>query len=158
MTSKSALHDIYTAIHRNRDAFETNYRCQLVSNLMGRQLWSWRVVGITPAAVRQFAAQGFKYISGCGITRAHITPRNKMVAEIMAVEMPMTEAELFDYWLAHDRTVICVRGENVDPVPEYLPIDNPKGELFTSKKIAGFNVRTAEKELLRKLASEMVGG
>ena len=120
---------------------------------MGRQKWSWRVVGITPAALRKFEEQDFRYVSRCGITRAHITPRIVMVTEIMSTPTPMSEDELFAYWLAHDKTIICARGENIDPVPEHIAIANDSGDLFTSQKIAGFSVKAAEREFLRTLAA-----
>lgn len=148
---KSSLYAQYVTAHAHRKSFEKNYLIGLMTNIMSRNSMSWRVVGITPAALAQFREQNGKYVPGCGITRAHITPREKLVAHVMERDVPLSESEFIRYWLENDRTVLCARGENRETVPPHIAIHNPFGELFRSKKVAGFHVRAAERQVLQHL-------
>lgn len=152
--NQSSIHNLYLAVFANARQADRNYAVQLMTTIMSRQRFSWRVVGITPAALAQFKLQENRYKPRCGITRAHITPRADMVKHVLDRDEPLSQFELMRYWLETDRTVICARGENKKVVPGYLPIDNPHGDLFTSKPLAGFQVKKGEQDLLVAMQSE----
>jgi hypothetical protein len=94
---------------------------------------------------------GYVYKSCSGITRAHITPRKTIVETVLSHEKPLTETELFEYWLMNDKTLLCARVENRTNVPEYIPINNPNGDLLPSNPVAGFRVSRQERNLLESL-------
>jgi hypothetical protein len=118
---------------------------------------SWRVVGITPAAVDAFAAADFRLKSGQGITGAHLRPRIETVRELLAPDTPLSEREFLDIWLTNDRTILCARGENRLAIPKYIPIENDDGTLFSCHgKLAGWHHRKRERGFLKQLFDERV--
>ncbi len=158
MTAKKhiAMHGIYLATFEHKDQFDITELTRIMTVLFAHETWSWRVIGITISALKQLKAQEFRYKSGSGITRAHQTPRLAMTRYVFERDTPLTVDELMDYWRNEDRTVICARGENVDPLPvEAIPIDNADGSLFTTQKV-GFRLGKPERAFLENLAGESI--
>ena len=79
---------------------------------MAAKAFSWRVIGITPAALDEFAAAGFYPQSRQGITRAHLRPRFDAVRKLLLPDKPLSERKFFETWLANDRTILCAKGES----------------------------------------------
>lgn len=150
----SALHSVYAAIHRAHKAapelFTISHCTTIITALMGSQAWSWRVVGITHAALKAFMEHDFKHKSKQGITRGHLHPRIKTAALLLAPEQPMSEADFIGTLLRHDVTVLCARGENRAAVPEYIAIANEDASLFASRKVS-WGHTDKEKAFLRDL-------
>jgi hypothetical protein len=149
-----ALHSVYVAIHRAHkiapELFTRSHCTTIITALMGSQAWSWRVVGITHAALQAFMEHDFRHKSKQGITRAHLQPRIETAALLLAPEQPMSEADFIETLLRHDVTVLCARGENRASVPEYIAFANDDASLFVSKKIAWRHTKK-EEALLRRL-------
>lgn len=126
-----ALHGLSSALHQAHKQAPTFLRIQdckrILTAIMGEQTFSWRVIGITPAALDAFAATGFNSKSGQGITRAHLRQRIDTVRELLLPDKPLSEREFFEIWLANDRTILCARGENKVAIPKYIPIENDDG-------------------------------
>jgi hypothetical protein len=119
---------------------------------MAAKRFSWRVVGITRSALCQFSKDGFRYKSQQGFTRAHIKSRIDTVRHLLAPEDPFSEAKFMEIWIDNDQTVICSRGENKAQLPEYIPIDNDDGALFSCYgKLAGWHHGKREIEFLKLL-------
>ncbi len=118
---------------------------------MGSQAWSWRVVGITHAALQAFMEHDFKHKSKQGLTRAHLHPRIATAALLLAPEQPMSEADFIETLLRHDVTVLCARGENRASMPEYIAFANDDASLFSSKKKVGWSHTQNERAFLRRL-------
>src|SRR5260370_14861473 len=150
-----ALHSVYVATHRAHkvapDFFTLSHWTTIITALMGSQAWSWRVVGITHAALQAFIEQDFKHKSKQGITRAHLHPRIATAALLLAPEQPMSEAEFLETLLRHDVTVLCARGENRASVPEYISFANDDASLFASQKKVGWSHTKKERAFLRDL-------
>lgn len=131
---------LYVALHRSRREHPqifTMSRCTAVlTAMMGGRSWSWRVVGITPAALRLFVESGYKKVARDGITRAHIQSRIKTTSELLNTEEPFSVEEFARIWIENDKTVLCVRGENKDPLPDYISFDDSEVRLFQSTQIA----------------------
>jgi hypothetical protein len=154
------LHALYAAVHRaHKDlpAVWTDHECnRILTAIMAAKPFSWRVVGITPKALRQFSELDFRYKGQLGFTRAHIVPRITTVRSILETEEPLPEDVFLDIWLKNDRTVICSRGENKAALPEYISFENDDGALFScAGKLAGWGHKKREREFLRDLFQKM---
>jgi hypothetical protein len=111
----------------------------------------WPVVGITHAALEQFARHDFQRVTRMGIHRSHLVDRKSW-------QTVMLQARLsFDDWLElyrrSDQTVLSTSSENMKGTkPEYIPIPLHLG-LFRS---IGYNWRhnANEREFLRALHAE----
>lgn len=119
---------------------------------MAAKEFSWRVVGITNAALQKFAELDFRYRPQNGLTRAHLTPRIATVRALLAKQAPISAEEFITTWLANDRTILCAKGENKNLMPDYIPIENNDGLLFSCHRIlAGWRHGKNEREYLREL-------
>ena len=68
---------------------------------------------------------------------------------------PLSADELLNYWRETDQTVVCARGENVDPFrSEFIPIHNPDGSLFTAQAIS-FRLGEVERNCLAEIYERM---
>lgn len=150
------LHSKHVAVHRAHKevpAVWTDHECnRVLTAVMAAKSFSWRVVGITPTALTQFSKDGFQYKSRQGLTRAHIIPRIQTVRALLVTDVPVPERQFIATWIDNDRTVICSRGENKTQLPEYIPIGNDDGTLFSCAGIlAGWRHSKKEIEFLKTL-------
>lgn len=149
-----AIHSIYAAIHKahknNPTLLPASICATVLTAVMSSSSWAWRVIGITPAALRHYKAQGFKHRSKQGISRAHLRPRVDTVRELLAPEHPLSAERFIDVLLRHDGTVLCTHGENKVTVAEYIPFENDGALLFPSKQI-GWRHGPDEEALLASL-------
>ncbi len=111
------------------------------------------MVGITPAALRLFRDSGYKKVARDGITRAHIQSRIKTTRELLQPEEPFSAKEFARIWIENDKTVLCVRGENKDSLPDYISFADTEHRLFQSTQIAWRHGKM-EREYLMSLARE----
>ena len=150
-------YDLYVALHRSRrmnPQIFTMGRCTaILTAMMGGRSWSWRVVGITPAALRLFQNSGYKKTARDGITRAHIQGRSKTTSELLQSVEPLPIEEFARIWIENDKTVLCVRGENKDPLPDYVIFEDAEHGFFPSTQIAWRHGKM-EKEFLMSVATK----
>lgn len=156
MEEASTTYAMYRAlhqVHKMAPAVWTVQECtRVLTAIMAAKSSSWRVIGITPAALAAFAEAGFRSRSGQGITRAHLRPRIDTVRAAMQPRAPLTQKAFFDTWLTNDLTVLCAKGENRKTITNYIKIDNKGGTLFSChRKLAGWHHRAAEQDFLRVL-------
>ncbi|WP_171206139.1 hypothetical protein [Ruegeria sp. HKCCA0235A] len=150
---REATHAIYKTLHeqfflKNCSLKRAN---NVIGNLLGASASSWRVVGITPAALELFKAVDFK-ARPRGIQRAHKYNRIDTVKEILETDQPLSEAELFNRWISKDVTVLCLNKENRNILNNsYIEIENPEGELFSNAYIGYTFRRTHEGQFLSDL-------
>ena len=125
-----------------------------MSELMYAELYAWRAVGITRAALDAYYQAGKKKLQG--IERAHLTDRFKMVQHILDRDEPLSQERLFSYWRDTDRVVIALKSENRSNVlGDWLPFDNEEAQFFPRLGI-GFDYRDdVEGHLLRTLAERL---
>jgi len=150
------IHLVYSAVHQAYKQAPTVWTLQectrVLTAIMAAKAFSWRVIGITPAALDEFAAAGFYSKSRQGITRAHLRPRIDTVRKLLLPDKPLSERELFETWLANDHTILCAKGENKPAIPKYIAIENEDGTLFSCHgKLAGWHHRKREREFLKEL-------
>ncbi|MFM0367568.1 hypothetical protein, partial [Paraburkholderia sediminicola] len=99
---RKALHSIYVAqfaaIQTCPHAFDKGDATRMLTSLMGSRPWSWRVIGITPAALNVFAAHGYRRPPR-QLQRGHKHDRS-LTARALYFERaePMQLAEFFDFF------------------------------------------------------------
>jgi hypothetical protein len=129
-------------------------RCtEILTAMMGGKKWSWRVVGITPAALKFLQSAGYKKVARDGVTRAHIQSRSQTTIELLQPEVPLSRSAFAEVWMKNDQTVLCVRGENRTILPPYISFADPEHALFQSTRVA-WRHRKEERNFLSTLAKE----
>ena len=151
----ASSYELYTALHRSYrrhpDLF-THGRCTaILTNVMGGRPWSWRVIGITHAALLSFHNAGYSKVARDGITRAHIRSRIATTRELLEGERPLSVEEFARVWIDNDKTVLCVRGENRESLPDFIIFPNTDHDMFQSHQVAWRHGRE-EREFLKLLA------
>ena len=149
-------HSLYRSVfdaHQKAPHIWTDHECnRILTAIMAAKPFSWRVIGITRKALDRMAEFNFKYRAGEGFTRAHLTPRIETVRHLISRVEPLGMDEFLEFWLKNDRTIICAKGENRAVVPDYLPIENETGALFSCvNKLAGWRHGRSEQQYLRTL-------
>ncbi len=147
-------HDLYVALHAARSAAPglwTDQQCtHVLTTVMGRCSWSWRVVGVTPAALDALAAVKFYNRKELGLVRSHLVNRIAFVRHLMQLPRPAPYEYFVRYWTENDRTVLALRRENGrDGFAAYCPFDAPR--LFSSERLAGWVHGKAERAFLAEL-------
>lgn len=150
------FHTLYLAVYRAHkeapDIF-TDHECnRIMTAIMAAKQFSWRVIGITEAALKRFSEFDFRYKSKMGLTRAHLKPRIATVRSLLAPAEPLGESDFLNEWLQNDKTVLCAQGENTTFLPTYIEFENANGELFSCHgKLAGWRHGQRERDFLRAL-------
>lgn len=150
-------HALYVALHAARRVAPelwTDQQCtHVLSTMMGRQNWSWRVVGVTPAALDALAGVNFYNRKELGLVRAHLVNRIVFIRQLMHMPQPASFDYFVRHWTANDRTVLALRSENgKDGFRAYLPF-NALG-LFSSERLAGWVHGKAERVFLKELNAQ----
>lgn len=152
-----ASYELYVALHRAHRQhpmiFDMGRCTSILTAIMGGRTWSWRVVGITPAALQKFRDAGYKKLPGDGIQRGHIQSRFKTTAELMQPEEPLSPENFARVWIENDQTVLCAKGENKDSLPDFISFADVEHALFQSSKVAWRHGK-AERDFLMTLARE----
>ena len=146
---KEQIYAVYISIFNLRSS--TQKKCSILTPLLGGYETSWRVVGITKAALELLAENNYRYIKGA-ICRAHIVNRYETARQIFECNSPLDLSTFFEVVWNNDRTVIATKSENKlnGTLPKVIPIDYLK-KLFTCNEIVGFKFRKIEAEFLRDL-------
>ena len=132
--------------------FTVQKKNTLLTALMGGEPWSWRVVGITAAALDGLARHDFNYQRAhkakIRICRAHCVPRIE-TAHVLFKEKHSRE-QFFKRFLETDVTVLALKSENKRRGPsQYVPIDLQRN-LFPSRSVS-FRYSRDEATYLREL-------
>ncbi len=116
------------------------------------------MVGITPAALAEFAANDFNRPSR-KLQRGHKIDRAITAKAVFSRDEPMTLNEFFKFFLERDQTVIMTNEENKHrpntEFPEYITIDNDDAQIFPSGTLVGWRHSKVEKDFLRKLWEQL---
>jgi hypothetical protein len=146
-------HALYVALHAARIAapdFWTDQHCtRVLTAVMANRSWSWRVVGITPAALDALAEVNFYNRKELGLKRAHLIDRITTVHHLMQLPQPAPYEYFVRYWADNDRTILALRGEHrTSGFRAYLPFDAPR--LFRDT-LAGWVHGKAERLFLEQV-------
>jgi len=116
---------------------------------------NWRVVGITPKALKQLEGQGYKYQTGSGIQRAHVYDRFETYGLLID---DLKERDVFWSMISdRDRTILAVKGEYSGiRFDQAIPIEDPglfvkpnQTAYFPAQKI-GYRHTVIEREFLKE--------
>ena len=116
---------------------------------------NWRVVGITPKALKQLEGQAYKYQTGSGIQRAHVYDRFETYG--LLVDDLKKQDTFWNMIADRDRTVLAVKGEYSGiGFEQAIPMDDPglfvkpsQTIYFPAQKI-GYRHNAREREFLRE--------
>ncbi|WP_148264765.1 hypothetical protein [Collimonas fungivorans] len=160
---RAALHSIYVAQFKAfkacQHAFTKADATRMLTGLMGARPWSWRVIGITPAALQVFSDHDFKRPPR-QLQRGHKQDRAS-TASVLYFDCtePMPLEEFFAFFLERDETVIMTNDENKhrpnSTFPDFIAIDS-KDELFPCGTLVGWQHRKAEINFLRALYAKQI--
>jgi hypothetical protein len=157
----NVAYELYLTLHRahKADPVECSvpYASRCLTVAMGAKKSSWRVIGITAAALQAFSELNYYRKSRMGINRAHLKARIETTRELLAGSEPLSEVEFTDTWLKNDRTVLCLSSENKAIIPQYIPFDNENGDLFSSGTISWRHGRR-ERDHLEALFNQIKTG
>lgn len=150
-----AVHETYEFLFRL--PFSIQRKNVVFSALLAGEPWSWRVIGISKAALEALAKTDFRYAKAT-ICRAHIVDRFETSKIIFSGTSPLSKERFFEIMLENGRTIITTKSENKvgGAPPSYLPIDPDRG-LFANKLIS-FVHGAAERAYLRDLHSQFAAG
>jgi hypothetical protein len=100
---------------------------------------TWRIVGISVAALKELCANG----SAAGLKRAHSLDRSLRARHIFERDDPLPKPDMLDYFFSHDTTTLVTAAENrkdgtlhwsrVLPVPEGI-LSTASFSVYASKK------------------------
>lgn len=121
-------------------------KIKILSTLFSINPNSWRVVGITPAALEIFSQHNFKKVSGMGINRSHLVQRYPFYESLLKMEIENSE-DFWDKYYRNDITVLATSSENMKNSPsitmESIYVPNDERSLF---KTAGYAWKHKEEE------------
>lgn len=154
---RQALHSLYLAnfqvLKQFPQAFDNNHATRMLTSLMGSRLWSWRVVGITPAALNLFKENEFKKPTR-KIQRGHIYGRAETARLLFEIDEHLKLEEFFKIFLERDKTVLMLNEENPakskNPLPEFIPIELSE-QVFPCASLVGWHHGKKEVDFLRNL-------
>ena len=128
-------------------------KIKILSTLFSINPNSWRVIGITPAAMEIFKAHNFKKVSGMGINRSHLVHRYPFYDYLLKMDI-MSPEDFWDKYYSNDITVLATSSENMKNSSsiekESIHIPNDERSLF---RTAGYAWKHKEEEenFLREL-------
>ena len=150
---KRATYQIYKTIFEHRKILGHN-RVPLMTNLFGRQRWSWRVTAISTGALQAIKGNDFKHAKT--LQRDHfIQKRDTTFKAILPEDGPiLSQDELWSYFWRNDATILVTKEEHYKTPEEdieLIPLNWQDG-YFACKKLVGFDYRvTIEGVLLRDI-------
>jgi hypothetical protein len=148
MFSIADLHHDYLLISKMKMPIKRKAR--LLTELLAQYEGTWRVIGITKAALEKFIECDFVKVKRMGIQRAHLTDRIKTYTYMF--ENVFYDADSWwKYHLQKDETILSTSSENMSStLKDVIYFDN--NDLYF--KNAGFTwaYRKKEKAFLRELA------
>jgi hypothetical protein len=139
VTASHTYHSLYLAVHRahksDPEIWIGRHCTRVLTAVMGGRYFSWRVVGITEAALKILHDNGYRQKKGVKLTRAHLKSRAASVQKLLVLP-ELSEIEFIEFWLKNDSVVLCGPGENREQVGEYHPIENEQAQLFSSNTVS----------------------
>lgn len=157
---KRAAYEIYKAIFEQRKILGHN-RVPLMTNLFGRQRWSWRVAAISTGAIQAIKENDFRHAKT--LQRDHFIQKRDTTFKAMLPEngAMFRQDELWGYFWENDATIILTEEEHHKTPEEdidLIPLDWQDG-YFACKKLVGFDFRkTIEGALLRDILEQLSSG
>jgi len=127
-----------------------NVKHRMLGNLISMNKNTWRVVGITQAALEKFVENDFERPKG--VNRSHIHQRSE-TSKYLFSQTDWDRDSWWDYYTERDITILATSSENMDKKQDISKFDVPIG-LFKARGFA-FTVKDAEKEFLRDISKRI---
>jgi hypothetical protein len=142
LDEKKYLYSMYVSIYNSH--FSLSKKRSVMTAVLGYELWSWRVVGITTEAIRAIARNNFNKPSKM-LARDHSQPRVQTYNRIFD-DTQCRAVMPFDSWWdwiwEHDKTILMTNEEHKkkDAIPsgDIHPI-NPQLGYFLDAETAGWH-------------------
>lgn len=154
---RQALYGLYMALFAAKRAcpedFHVGRLTTIQTAVMGVENHGWRVIGITSEALDLLASEDFrKHNLPRRLCRGHVVDRVQTTRLLFDRDQPVSLNDFFDRFLENDATVIMLNEQNKGRTfPDYIPIENPDGELFPNGSLMGWKHRKKEREFLMQL-------
>ena len=126
-----------------------NVKHRMLTNLMAMNKNSWKVVGITQAALKKFVDNNFNRPKG--VNRSHIHQRSETTKYLFS-RTDWDRDCWWDYYTKRDITILATSSENMDKKEDVSKFDVPVG-LFKTRGFA-FTVKDAEKKFLKEISKK----
>ena len=155
MFSIADLHHDYLLISQMKMPIKRKAR--LLTELLAQYENTWRVIGITNAALEKFIQCDFIKIKGMGIQRAHLTDRIETYTYMFENVFYDTDS-WWEYHLEKDKTILSTSSENMSSILKDEIYFNDNVIYFDNNdsyfKNAGFtwSYRKKEEAFLRNVA------
>ena len=141
---------LYEKFHKNKDLFLSKQRWSEFFSLLtkGRKEF-WRVVGITPSALKLYRQNNYK--TNKGLVRGHMHMRIKTFDIFFNIEKKLSKTEFWKLFKKYDPVILMTKEENEShDIPVYIKISNSKANFFTNSGI-NWKLTKQDKELLKSL-------
>ena len=151
---KKELYELYKAVFKS--TLSQSHKEKILGTIFAYEPWSWRVVGISKKALKEFVDNSFNYKSGIfqrdHCFQARITTFRKMLKNLMTYE------EWWTWFWKNDKTVLVTKTEHhkksYNFKEDIIPIDWKEG-FFQCAKTIGFEYKKKnEGKFLEKLAKK----
>ena len=142
---KKELYELYKAVFKS--TLSQSHKEKILGTIFAYEPWSWRVVGISKKALKEFVDNSFNYKSGIfqrdHCFQARITTFRKMLKNLMTYE------EWWTWFWKNDKTVLVTKTEHhkksYNFKEDIIPIDWKEG-FFQCAKTIGFEYKKKMKE------------
>ena len=148
------IYDLYSIFYqkfqKNKDLFLSKQRWSELFSLLtkGRKEF-WRVVGITPNALKHY--QQNKYKRKKGLVRGHMHMRIKTFDAFFNIDKELSKSEFWKLFKKYDPVILMTKEENKShDIPVYIKISNPKANFFTNSGI-NWQLTKQDIDLLKSL-------
>lgn len=145
---ENIMHHDYLEVCKMRSSIPTKVR--LLTIVFSQNPDTWRVVGVTQAALKVFQSHDFQKKSGIGVNRSHLVDRDSTYRKML--EKPIKDFnEWWQFYYENDKCVLATSGENNSvTIEDIIDTDESLG-LFKSQGFAWKHRKRVEAEFLRKL-------
>lgn len=132
---KAKLYELYLQVFNSN--FSLSKKRSVITAVLGYEVWSWRVTGISHNALLAIKFNNYRYPKNT-LVRDHNPPRSVTYKKTFG-EMPL---DFHDWWNTvwnGDATTLITHGEHNKPctLSKIYPVDVNQG-LFMDKEVAGF--------------------
>lgn len=140
-------------------SFDIRKKEDLMLTLTAGESWSWRVIGISEAALELLAQNDFRRAARI-VCRAHIVDRIDTVRAVFEKSSsPLPQVEFLKLLFENERTAITTRPQNTPggpPPPSYIQF-NSSQSLFRNRS-TGYSHGLDERNYLRGLYADYKNG
>jgi hypothetical protein len=151
---KKELYNIYQSMFES--SVSLNKKEKMLNSVFGFEPWSWRVVGISKEAIREFKDNNFNYKSGTfqrdHFFQARYITLRKMLEKLMPIN------EWWNWYWENDKTILVTKTEHNKKSYKFdkdiIEIDWTLG-YFESGSTMGFNyTKKREGEFIKTLIED----